>query len=157
MEVRPVTLSDINALTDLVEARRAALETYAPQFWKRAKDAAKNTRIWFGMLVEDPNTVFLAAEDRGTIIGCAQARPVNVPPVYDPGPTATVDDLCVKEGADVAATTASLLAGLKKELAARGFSQIVIVCADREHAMKHAIQSAGFAPTSAWFAGPAAS
>jgi acetyltransferase (GNAT) family protein len=152
MTIRAGIKDDLPSCCALLEAMRARYQTYEPQFWKRAPNAAKMSEAFLGMLTAQPVTLFLVAEAGGKITGFLTARPQPVPPVFEPGATAFIDDFCVLD--DWAVTGASLLREARAKLKERGFAQVIVVSAFRDDAKMEMLKREDLSLASAWWVGP---
>ena len=152
MSVRAGSAEDVPACIAMLEAMRLRYQTYAPQFWKKAENSAAMTKMFFAHLLGEETTLFLVAEEDGTAKGFLMARPQPVPPVFEPGRTAFIDDFCVADDSDWAGIGGALLDEARAQLKARGFEQIVVVSAQRDAAKMAMLDAATLTATSSWFA-----
>jgi hypothetical protein len=99
---RAATADDLDAVVDLLRARRSQLAGWAPIWWRPAKGADEVHRLWLGHLIDSRDVVVRVVEGAGgEVAGCVAA----VPQVWG----TLVDDLAVAGDADQVATAAALL------------------------------------------------
>lgn len=155
MEIREATLDDVPAMVDLLERRRAVYETYQPVFWKKAAASAEMSRAFLPFVMGKAETVALAAEHQGDLLGFLIATSTPAPPVYDvPGATYTVDDFAVA-GPDLWATTGrALLERLETIGRERGWAQVIVVSALRDLEKSAMLESGGLTIASTWWTLP---
>ncbi|HXL98666.1 MAG TPA: GNAT family N-acetyltransferase [Rhizomicrobium sp.] len=153
MTIRSGEKADLPACIAILEKTRARYQTYEPQFWKRAHDAAAKSAMFLSYLIAQEGTLFLVAESGGVINGFITAKPQPVPPVFTPGATALIDDFCVGENADWLETGAALLRAARKTLQERGFEQIVVVTAYRDDGKMQMLKQENLSLASAWWVG----
>ena len=135
-EVRPAVAADVSAMVELITAYRELLAQWEPRFWNPAADAAAKSAFFFGALIADERPIVMVAVRDETIVGFAILMPIAVPPVYDAGPAATLDDFVVGEGDDWLDVGKALLVAVRACGRARGWQQLIAVCpaADRRKA-----------------------
>jgi len=149
--VRTATEADMDAIAAMAEARRAAYEAYEPIFWKRREGAEAMSRTWFAHLLSKPDTIFLIAAWGGTPTGFLIATPIAVPPVYDAGPAAVIDDFCVEDPGLWASVGQVLLREAKALLKERGIHQIIVVCGYKDAAKMALLESEKLSLATAWW------
>lgn len=155
MTVREATLADVPAMVDLLERRRAAYQHYQPVFWKKAADSAEMSKAFLPFVMGKPETVALAADQDGALLGFLIATPTPAPPVYDvPGPTYTVDDFAVAAPEHWASAGQALLSRIETVGRQRGWAQIVVVSALRDLEKSTLLESGGLTIASTWWTLP---
>jgi len=152
MAIRSAQAGDIEACVGMIEARRRLHETFEPRFWRKADHSAAMSTAFFGHLATDAGALFLVSDSDGQIDGFLIAMPVQNPPVYAPGgPTAQIDDFCVADPSRFSTVGAALLDEARKRLKARGFTQLVVVCAARDEARTAFLESRRLSLTTTWW------
>ena len=102
-----------------------------------------------------PETVALAAEQDGALLGFLIATPTPAPPVYDvPGPTYTGDDFAVAAPEHWASAGQALLSRIETVGRQRGWAQIVVVSALRDLEKSALLESGGLTIASTWWTLP---
>jgi hypothetical protein len=151
IDVRSARVSDLDAMVSLIEARRAAYEPYQPIFWRRAKNSARSTRLYYRFLLWRRSSVVLVACVRGSIAGFLIARVSKAPPVYDPGgPTATIDDFAV--GSDAWMTVGDALLSAALSIGRRaGWRQVIVVCGAHDEPKTAFLRDRGLGVTTNWW------
>jgi GNAT superfamily N-acetyltransferase len=153
--VRDCRGDDLAAMAAMAEARRIAYEAYEPLFWKKAGNSADMGRAFFEYLLGQGDTISLLAESDGRAEGFLIATPARVPPVYEPGPTAMIDDFCVARPELWPSIGSLLLKAARARLRERGFSQIVVVCGYKDAAKTAFLEAQDLSLTSTWWTAPA--
>ena len=95
---------------------------------------------------------FLIAETE-TIVGFLIASPVSLPPVYDAGPTAIIDDFWLANDASCQEVGAPLAKEAKLRLSYLAVHQLVVVTPYRNEAKLSFLKSERLSLVHAWFAG----
>lgn len=67
-EPRPLTRADLAWVVELAAARRAGIASFAPRFWKPAKDASRTHAAFLGSLIAEPDSLSIRT-DHGFLIG----------------------------------------------------------------------------------------
>src|ERR1700733_5493248 len=93
--IRDGRVDDMPAIAAMAEARRVRYQDYEPLFWKKAAMSHEMGRMFLTHLIGLSDTLCLIAEQDGVVVGFLIATPARVPPVFEPGPTAMIDDFCV--------------------------------------------------------------
>ncbi|WP_309083261.1 GNAT family N-acetyltransferase [Chelativorans sp.] len=153
MIVRDCAPDDLPAVVDILEAKRAQLAAYEPRFWKQSPTSRATTKPYLAELLKSGEHVFLVAEHSSGIAGFLLASPVRVPPVYDAGPTAVIDDFHVADDAIWNDVGGALLTELRLRLRERGFVQFVFVSAHRDTAKMRFLHEQGLSEHASWFNG----
>lgn len=153
MIVRDCVAADLTAVTDMLEAKRALLATFEPRFWKQAPNSRELTGPYLASLIDSGRHVFLVAEENGGIAGFILASPMPVPPVYDAGPAAVIDDFDVADPATWEKVGGALLAETRRRLRERGIVQFIFVSARRDRPKMEFLQGQGLSEHAAWFNG----
>lgn len=153
--IRRAEPGDIGACVAMIEAERRRRATWAPLFWRPAGGAAGLSHAFFSFLQADPQTLFLVAETGGRPGGFVIVRPTPAPPVYAPGPTATIDDFCVAQAERWPDLGRALLEEARRELRRRGVAQLVAVSPDRDRRRKALFRAAGLELVSTWWSAAA--
>ncbi|MDO9473315.1 MAG: GNAT family N-acetyltransferase [Caulobacter sp.] len=152
MAIRSADPGDVEACVGMIEARRRLYETFEPRFWRKTDHSAAMSTAFFGHLATDAGALFLVSDSDGQIDGFLIAMPVQNPPVYAPGgPTAQIDDFCVADPSRFSTVGAALLDEARKRLKARGFTQLVVVCAARDEARTAFLESQRLSLTTTWW------
>lgn len=150
--VRPSETDDVNAMVELVEHRRRQYETYEPVFWRKAEGSAQMSELFFSSLVRNEAVSTLSAVENGEVVGFAIVMETPAPPVVNPGgPTATLDDFCVKTPARWEDVGTALLEAVREVGRAKHWRQLVVVCADADLAKKQFLASADLSLASTWW------
>jgi GNAT superfamily N-acetyltransferase len=149
--IRLGTKQDIDAVAEMAEARRLQYERYEPLFWKKAANSLAMSRAFLAHVAGQPENLFLVACEAEQVMGFLIATPVRVPPVFEPGPTAMIDDFCVAEPALWESVGPALLAEARARLRQRGFAQIVVVCGRKDAEKSAALDAADLSLTSTWW------
>lgn len=152
MAIRSADPGDVEACVGMIEARRRLYETFEPRFWRKADHSAAMSAAFFGHLATDPGALFLVSESEAGVNGFLIAMAVQNPPVYAPGgPTAQIDDFCVADPSLFPTAGAALLDEARAQLKARGFTQLVVVCAARDAARTAFLESQSLSNTTTWW------
>jgi GNAT superfamily N-acetyltransferase len=131
--VRMASAGDVQAMTELLAAKRQMLENFEPVMWRPSDIAAQITPQFFTHQVAQPQAIARVAEDGGRFLGFAMGVLQDPPPVYAPGgKTLLVDDFAVVEGAEGDAAASALLDAVISEARARGAVQMIVVAAARD-------------------------
>lgn len=155
MSVRAALAQDLGAMVGLIQSARMQLKTWLPEFWNPSANAEEMTRLWFGHLLSQPETLALVHET-GAVDGFLIATKQMVPPVYDPGgPVFTIDDFHVANDA-WETTGAALLDNALAELKARGVAQVIVITAQRLDGKRRLLASRGLATAAEWWTKPLA-
>jgi len=150
-KIRHAGTADVKQMVELIEARRAMLQTYEPVFWNRAEDAAEKTRAWFKALVLDAAVLNLVAESETGIEGFLIAAQAPVPPVYDPGgATWMIDDFAVAEASQWRTFGKDLIKTAKAQILERGGKQLVVVAPVKDDAQVQLLHAEGLSVASIW-------
>jgi hypothetical protein len=153
--VRIAESSDVDAMVELAEARRRQYQLFQPVFWRKAENSEQLTRSFFSELICDPQQIALVFGTTGSVEGFLTARETPAPPVYAPGgATFTVDDFCVADPSLWLTVGQSLLRRLAEIGQSKGWGQLVVVCADLDHAKAELLQTAGLSIASNWWTCP---
>ena len=134
----------------LITAYRELLARWEPRFWNPASDAAVKSAFFFGGLIADERSVVMVAERGDAIVGFAIVMPTAVPPVYDAGPAATLDDFAVGEGEDWLDVGKALLVAVRACGRVRGWQQLVAVCPAADHRKAALFEAEGLAVVTHW-------
>lgn len=153
-DIRDCTEADLPAVVDMLERKRDLLATFEPRLWKRAAGSGEASNAYFSGLLSTDDNVFLVAEDGDRILGFILATPMRVPPVYDAGPTAMIDDYEVAAPELWPTVGASLLAAARQRLARRGIVQFMCIGAQQDSGKLQMLASAGLSQHVAIFNGP---
>lgn len=152
MAIRSAQAGDVETCVGMIEARRRLYETFEPRFWRKADHSAAMSTAFFGHLATDAGAVFLVSASDAGIDGFLIAMAVQNPPVYAPGgPTAQIDDFCVTDPSLFPTVGAALLDEARARLTARGFTQLVVVCAARDEARTAFLESHSLSLTTTWW------
>jgi GNAT superfamily N-acetyltransferase len=151
--VRDCTAADLPAVVDILEHKRDLLATFEPRLWKRAAGTRASTLSYFSGLLASGEQVFLLADDGGRIRGFVLAAPMRVPPVFDAGPTAMIDDFEVASPELWPTVGAALLAAARQRLAQRGIVQFMCIGAQRDSHKLQMLTAAGLSQHVAIFNG----
>jgi GNAT superfamily N-acetyltransferase len=155
--IADATADDVDDIAELAAARRADYEVAQPRFWRVAEHALEKHRPYLAAQVEDSDVVSLVARSEGRLTGFIFAAMTSAPPVYDPGgPTGFVDDFAVASPDLWDEVGRALLAEARKRLAARGASQVVVVCGHHDVPKLRALLASGLSRASDWLVAPAA-
>jgi GNAT superfamily N-acetyltransferase len=152
--VRTAVADDVEAIAALTQRKREQYEQYEAQFWRIAPNAAEVHPLWLAHLIEDEGTVALVAEVDGEFAGYAFATVTFVPPVYDPGATATIDDFAVTDDGLWATVGVELVREAQRRLQSLKVVQLVVVCGHRDQAKRSMLQDLDLSLASEWYVGP---
>jgi L-amino acid N-acyltransferase YncA len=152
-QIRKGVADDLPACVAILETVRARYQDYEPQFWKRSAKASPMSLAFLRHLTAQEGTLFLVAERDGGIVGFLTAKPQPVPPVFEPGKTAFVDDFYVAGDAEWPVAGISLLQEARTQLKAQGYEQIIVVTAHRDDAKMAALKAGNLSLASAWWVG----
>ena len=152
--IRTALADDVEAIAALAQHKREQYEQYEAQFWRIAPNAAEVHPLWLAHLIEDDGTVALVAEVDGEFAGYAFATVTFVPPVYDPGATATIDDFAVSDDGYWPTVGVELVRAAQERLRDLNVVQLVVVCGHRDEAKRSMLQHLGLSLASEWYVGP---
>jgi hypothetical protein len=153
--IRRGGLSDVGAMTALIESRRRAYEAVEPVFWRKSRNSAVLTRAHFTATLWRRRAVTLVAVRHETLIGFLIATRVRVPPVYAPGGvTMLVDDFCVAEPSLWSTAGRALLDTLSRLGASAGWRQLIVVGAEADAAKSELLRSMDLRIASNWWTKP---
>lgn len=155
--IREVRADDVHRIAELAARMRERYEHYEPRFWRVAEGATEIHELWLAHLLDDERTLALVAEDDGEVVGYLFATVAIAPPVYDPGPSATIDDFAVTRDAMWAGVGVDLLREAQRRLGQRGVGQVVVVCGHRDEPKRAMLQGMGLHLASEWYVGTAPS
>jgi hypothetical protein len=152
IDIRPARARDIDAMVLLIEARRAAYERYEPIFWRRARNAAGKTKLFYRYLLWRRSAVVLVASVEGAVAGFLIASVARVPPIYAPGgPTAVIDDFAVASAEDWMTVGNALLAEARSIGRKAGWCQIVVVCGSQDELKTAFLRTTDLRLASTWW------
>ena len=154
IEVRDAIAADVPAMVRLVSAYRVLLERWEPRFWKIAEDAPAKSIFFFGALIEDGRPVLKVATRSEEVVGFAVLMPTPVPPVYDGGPAATLDDFAIGDSETWAETGKALLDGVRSAGREKGWRQIIVVCPQADERKAEFLASEGLPIVTQWRTAP---
>ncbi len=137
-------------MVQLITAYRVLLARWEPGFWNPASDAAAKSAFFFGALIADERCVIMVAERDEAIVGFAILMPTAVPPVYDAGPAATLDDFMVGEGEDWLDVGKALLVAVRACGRVRGWQQLIAVCPAADRRKAALFEAQGLAVVTHW-------
>jgi L-amino acid N-acyltransferase YncA len=149
--IRECREADLPAVVDILEAKRALLATFEPRFWKQAPSSRETTGPYLASLLATGKHVFLVAEATHGIAGFLLASSMPVPPVYDAGPTAVIDDFDVVDSATWSEVGSLLLAEARRRLRELGFAQFIFVSAKGDLPKMDFLRAQGLSEHAAWF------
>lgn len=160
IRIRAARRNDLESLVSLTEARRVQLERWAPLFWRKADRSASAARAYLrwrlgpGRWALLGGADVLVAEGDGEVLGCLVMTPARVPPVYSPGPTRIVDDLCVRSPDLWSTVGALLLSEARGRARARGARQLIVPAAAADVEQQTLLQHLDLRVASAWWSLP---
>lgn len=153
--IRSATAGDVPAIAALAARTREQYQQYERQFWRISADADEVHPLWLAHLVDDDGTVALVAEDdAGELTGYAFATITFVPPVFDPGATATIDDFAVVDETLWPTVGVDLVREAQLRLADKRVVQLVVVCGHRDEAKRSMLRQLDLSLASEWYVGP---
>ncbi|MFI6320481.1 GNAT family N-acetyltransferase [Nonomuraea sp. NPDC050556] len=153
--LRAAEAGDIDAIAELMAARREVYERFQPVFWRRAENATQGHAAFLTTLITKANVIALVAERDGVFAGFSVASLVPSPPVYNPGgPTCTLDDYAVVDDADWPTVGLALLTATTDQAQERGAAQVVVVCGHADEPKRAALRQAGLTIASEWWTAP---
>lgn len=133
LTVRLASASDVPAMAQLMEAKRAQLESFEPVMWRTSPAAAQMTPAFFSHQLGQAFAIARVAEVNGRFVGFVIGTIQEAPPVFSPGgKTVIIDDFAVvdDDGADAAAS--ELLDAVMSEARARGAVQLIVIAAAKD-------------------------
>ena len=149
--IRPAQPDDVPAMVALSERYRAQLETYEPQFWRKAEGAAAAQTRYFLDLLQRPEVIARVHRAVEGLAGFVIATLISAPPVYAPGGlTCVVDDFCVAEARFWPKAGTALLQEAMRCARERGAVQVVVVCPHRDQAKLTLLAAEGLHVASEW-------
>lgn len=151
LAVREAGSADLDAIAAMAEARRVSYEAYEPQFWRKAAASDQMGRAFLGHLLGQPDTLCLVAALDGQVAGFLIATPARVPPVFEPGRTAMIDDFCVAQPNLWSSLGPALLDAARTRLRADGYAQIVVVCGFKDAEKTAFLATQDLSLTSTWW------
>lgn len=151
MNVRDCVPEDLPFVVDILEKKRALLATYEPRLWKQAPTSREMTGPYFASLIESSRHVFLIAEHADEIVGFILASPMPVPPVYDAGPTAVIDDFDVSDPSNWNEVGGALVAEVRRRLKERGVVQFIFISARCDTTKMNFLKAQGLSEHASWF------
>lgn len=152
-EIRDATAADVESLAAMADRWRAFYARHQPQLWREAPDASAVHRGLLGELIADPRVITLVAfRPGGELDGFVTARTVQSSPLHDPGgPTGFIDDFAVASPDLWPSVGVALLRAVVVRAAARGVTQLVVVCGHRDELKRAALAQAGLGVASEWW------
>ncbi|MDR3472175.1 MAG: GNAT family N-acetyltransferase [Devosia sp.] len=141
----------MDAIAAMVEGRRVQYEAYEPLFWKKAATSEQMGRAFLSHLLNQADTLCLVAELDGRVAGFLIATPARVPPVFEPGQTAMIDDFCVARPELWSSLGPALLDSARTRLQAAGYAQIVVVCGFKDAEKTAFLETQDLSLTSTWW------
>lgn len=154
--IREATPQDLPEMEALAVAKRERYRAYQPQFWNVAVSAERLHQEFLQAMMARPNVFALVwAEEEAGMQGFLVCSIGPTPPVYDAGgPTAMVDDFCVKRPQDWSTVGQKLL----DEAAIRarrdfGAAQLVVVTGHKDE-LKRAMLAQSASLASEWYVRP---
>ncbi len=150
--IRNARVSDIPALVELSEQKRAEYQQYQPIFWRKAKDSRQKQQDFFTRLLSKNQVIILICEQESTIRGFVIATLVAAPPVYNPGGTVcSIDDFCLASDQEWESIGLALLEKATNEAKQRGAVLSVVVCAYLDQLKRELLTHTGFTIASEWY------
>jgi GNAT superfamily N-acetyltransferase len=150
--IRNAEPGDVPRLVELSEQKRIEYERYQPTFWRKAADSRERQTPFLAHQIRRENVIALVHEVGEAIDGFIIATLMPAPPVYDPGGlTCLIDDFAMAEGSGWQGIGAALLREVRREAAARGAVQAVVVCGHRDSLKREMLAGAGFTIASEWY------
>lgn len=150
--VRAATSNDVASCVVIVQSARLQLSQFEPVFWRPSENSGAATLGWFTHLLSLSDTLFLVSEEQDRVVGFLIARPLPVPPVYEPGgPAALIDDFAIENPSRWGEIGPSLLSAAREIIRARGFAQIVVVCPYKDASKMAVMAEAELSRTTAWW------
>jgi GNAT superfamily N-acetyltransferase len=156
LRIQRATLGDLEGLLRIADARRQTYAEYQSRLWRPAPDAVDRQRSYVTSLLDDEETLVLAAigDDAG-LRGFAIGRLVPAPPVYDPGgASCVVDDFAVADPGEWPTIGPLLLDALRDWAASRGAAQMIVVTAHLDQPKRAVLRSRDLTLASEWWVGP---
>jgi GNAT superfamily N-acetyltransferase len=151
--IRNAEPGDVPRLVELSEQKRIEYERYQPTFWRKAADSREKQTPFLAHQIRRENVIALVHDLGAEIDGFVIATLMPAPPVYDPGGlTCLIDDFAVAEGSAWQSIGAALLHEVRREAAARGAVQAVVVCGHRDVPKREMLAGSGFTIASEWYA-----
>jgi hypothetical protein len=152
--IRTAVVADVDDIAALAARKRDQYEQYEAQFWRVSPDATEVHPLWLAHLIEDDGTIALVAEVDDEFAGYTFATVTFVPPVYDPGATATIDDFAVTADDLWPTVGVGLVREAQSRLRSLNVVQLVVVCGHRDLAKRSMLQDLGLSLASEWYVGP---
>ncbi len=155
MTIRPSAAPDLDAVLDLLDAKRVRYAGWQPVFHRPAAGAKEMQRPFVGSLFTKPDFICLTAEVDGKVAGFLQGRIVSAPPVYDPGgPVLMIDDFVVADEAQWPTAGRALVDDARRIAKERGVVLVNVVCGPRDEPKRRMLRDAGLTVASEWFVAP---
>ncbi|HEY3637706.1 MAG TPA: GNAT family N-acetyltransferase [Rhizomicrobium sp.] len=153
MQVRAAAGRDVEACVDLVEARRRRYAEFEPRFWKKSASSAALSRKWFAHLITQTDVVAFVAEEDGRVIGFIIGTNFPPPPVIDlqGGKNAVIDDFAVVSDDRWSDVGPMLFDACKDRLKELGYTQIVVIGADKDNAKTAFLKTTQLSLASTWW------
>ena len=151
LSFRPAARNDIPQMVDLLLHDAQQRHAQNPHLWPIAADA--RTRIEAGIVLDNPQTVWLLAEISDRIVGIAHAMIVTPPPIYEivaGNPGLFFDDCFVADDAPPG-TDEALLAATETALRAAGAAGM-IASSPAAGAMRPIYERNGYEPVTLYMA-----
>ncbi|MDO8288870.1 MAG: N-acetyltransferase [Parvibaculum sp.] len=150
--IRDAIADDVPAMVALIEKERLRLETWQPQFWRKADDSAEKSSGWFSYLASNADIITLVSEDGGAVNGFLIAMLQDAPPVYNPGgKTCLIDDFVVSDDGLWETSGLALFETARATAKTKGATQYVVVCPNELAAKKNMLSKAGATIASTWW------
>ncbi len=152
LSIRTALATDVHAMGQLLEIKRALLENFEPVMWRISPQAAQLTPAFFTHQLGQPNVIARVAEDSGRFVGFIIGGVQDAPPVFAPGgKTVVVDDFAVVEGEDGDAAASALLDAVMSEARARGAVQLIAIAAAKDARVARWLESKKLHIASQWW------
>ena len=146
---------DVPQMIALAQMKRAEYESFAPNFWRQAQDAAEKQTSFFHAQLSREDTLCLVYEHAGKIDGFIIATIVAAPPVYDPGsPVCMIDDFVVESPELWTTVGRELHQEARRFTQAQGAKLAVVVCGHLDGSKRKMLTSLGLYVASEWYVSP---
>ena len=150
--IRSALATDVQAMAQLLEIKRALLESFEPVMWRVSPAAAQLTPAFFTHQLGQPNAIARVAEDNGRFAGFIIGGVQDAPPVFAPGgKTVLIDDFAVIEGEGGDAAALALLDAVMSEARARGAVQLIAIAAAKDARVVRWLESKKLHVASQWW------
>lgn len=142
LRVEKALPQDLSAMVQLAMQRHYQYANYQKVFWKVAKDAKYQQRIYFTKQLKNSNAIMLVTKCNQQVVGMLLAHLFKEPPVYDSGVTTyIVDDFVVKSPDMWSYVGPKMLKTLMEYLHEHNVDQIIVMVAHKDKNKRNMLKS----------------